>query len=119
VVLDHGREMGIIAAVGPRTAALLAPGPTRRWGGVRRRAGRFGRRGGLGLSTEELLLPEAEQRLEPVHLGLELSLAFEGAAMHGLPIGGLSPGLKLLFQARANRTGAVRDGRSRADRTGR
>jgi hypothetical protein len=59
VILDDGREVGIVASSGPRLARLLASGPTH-WrvgrGGERvRRPGR----GGLGLSTEELLLAEA------------------------------------------------------------
>ena len=120
VVLDDGRKMGIIAPLRTRPAALLASGPTRwRLGGGRQRGRRFGRGGGLGLSAEELLLADAKQRLKPIDLGLKLGLAFEGAAMHGLPVGGLPPGLELLLQAWANRTGALRDGRSGADGTGR
>jgi hypothetical protein len=119
VVLDNGREMGIITPLGPRLAGLLASGPTR-WLGGRggERGGRWGRGGGLGLSTEELLLAEAEEGMKPLELGLELGLACEDAAMLGLPVGGLAPGLELLLQAWADRTGAVGDGRSRADRSG-
>lgn len=120
VVLDDGREMGIVASLGPRLAGLLASGATR-W-----RVGRGGERGrgigsgcGLGLSTEELLLAEAKLGLELVDLGLELGLAFEGSAMLSLPVGGLPPGFELLVQAWANRTGALGDGRCGADRTGR
>jgi hypothetical protein len=59
VILDDGREVGIVASFGPRLARLLAPGPTR-WrvdrGGERcRRQGG----GGLGLSTKELMFAEA------------------------------------------------------------
>src|SRR5437660_727191 len=59
LVLDNGREVGIIASFRPRPAALLASGPARRrpsQGPLRGR--RFGRSGGLGLLTEELLLAE-------------------------------------------------------------
>jgi hypothetical protein len=59
VILDDGREVGIVASFGPRLARLLAPGPTR-WrvdrGGERCR--RLGG-GGLGLSTKELMFAEA------------------------------------------------------------
>jgi hypothetical protein len=120
VVLDNGREMGIITSLGPRLAGLLASGPTRgRVGRGSERVGRSGRSGGLGFSAEELLLAEAEEGLKLLDLGLELGLACEDAAMLGLPVGGLPPGLELLLQAWANRTGALRDGRSRADGTGR
>src|SRR5207248_7191073 len=91
----------------------------RRRGRVRGRDGRFRGGAGLGLATEELLLAEPKQGLELVVLGLELRLAFEGSAMHRLPRGGLPPGLELLLQAGANRAGALRDRRSRADGTGR
>ena len=130
----------------PRAAALVGGqelGPRRRPGGGNNRvasdrAGRVagraavvavasawdasgaagvGRRGGLGLSAEELLLAEAEQGLKPLDLGLELGLAFEGAAMHGLPVGGLPPRLELLLQAWANRTGALGKRRSGTDGT--
>src|SRR5262249_34385535 len=40
----------------------------------------------------------------------ELVLALAGALVHGLPVAGLSPGLELLGEAWANRTGTVRDG---------
>ena len=49
------------------------------------------RRGGLGLAPEELLLAEADQGLKPLDLGLELGLTFESPAVHGLPVGGLTP----------------------------
>ena len=85
--------------------------------------GAFGAAGSVAAAVsvcaEELLLAEAKQGLKPVDLGLELGLAFEGAAMHGLPVGGLPPGLELLLQAWANRTGALRKRRSGADGRGR
>jgi hypothetical protein len=118
VIFDDGREVGIITPLGTGPAVLLAAGPSRR--GLRRgrpRGRRFGRGGGLGLSTEELLLAHAEQRLQAVDLGLELGLTREGAAMHGLPVGGLAPGLELLLQAWANRARTLRDRRSGADGT--
>jgi hypothetical protein len=113
VVLGDGREMGIVTPLWTRLARLLTSGPTR-WcfGRGYERGCRFGYGGGLGLSAEELLLAEAKHGLKPLDLGLEFGLAFEGAAMHGLPIGDLPPGLELLLQAWANRTGALRDGRS-------
>ena len=118
MVLDDGGEPGIIASLRTRLAALLASGPTRwRCGGGGDRGRGFGHGGGLGLSTEELLLAEAEQRLKAVDLGLELGLAFEGATMHGLPVGGLAPGLELLLQTRANRTGTLRQRRGGTDRS--
>ena len=59
VILDDGREVGIIAPLGPRLAGLLASGPTRwRGGRIGERDRRLGR-GGLGLSAEKLLFAEA------------------------------------------------------------
>src|SRR5205823_1741460 len=73
VILDDGRELGIIASPGTGPTALLTARPPRQWrGGGRRRDRRCGRRGRFGLSAEELLLAEAQQRLKPVDLGLEL-----------------------------------------------
>jgi hypothetical protein len=119
VVLEDGREMGIVSPFGTGLAGLLTSGPTRwRVGGGGERGRRLGG-GGLGLSTEELLFAEAEESLEPGDLGLELGLACEGAAMLGLPVGGLAPGLELLLQAWANRTGALGDRWGGADRSGR
>jgi hypothetical protein len=119
-VLDDDWEVGIVTPFWPWLARLLTSGPTR-WclGRVCERGRRFGRGGRFCLSTEELLLAEANEGLQPLVLGLEFGLAFEGAAMHALPRGGLSPGLKLLLQSRANRTRALRNGRSRADGAGR
>ena len=59
VVLDDGREVGIVTPLGTGLAGLLASGPTR-WclGRGGERDGRLGS-GGLGLSTEELLFAEA------------------------------------------------------------
>jgi hypothetical protein len=59
VILDDGREVGIIAPLGTGLAGLLTSGPTRWRVG---RVGEWGRRlgrGGFGLSTEELLFAEA------------------------------------------------------------
>jgi hypothetical protein len=87
VVFGHGREMGIVTPLWARPARLLASGPTRWWvGRSGERDRRFGRGGGLGLSAEELLLTEAKQGVKPRDFGLELGLAIQGAAMHGLPI---------------------------------
>jgi hypothetical protein len=117
VVLGDGGEVGVIASLGPGlTGSLAARPPWRRVGVGRIRDGRCGGRGGLGLAAEELLLAESEQGLKSVDLGLELGLAFEGAAMHGPPVGGLSPRLELLLQARANRTGTLRQSRGGTDR---
>jgi hypothetical protein len=59
VVLDDGREMGIVTPFGTGFAGLLTSGPTRwRVGGGGERGRRLGG-GGLGLSTEELLFAEA------------------------------------------------------------
>jgi hypothetical protein len=59
VVLDDGREMGIVTPLGTGLAGLLASGPTR-WRGGRggKRSRRWGR-GGLRLWAEELLFAEA------------------------------------------------------------
>ncbi|MBV8383049.1 MAG: hypothetical protein JOZ63_10595 [Planctomycetaceae bacterium] len=120
MVLDDGREVGIIAAFRAGSAALLAARPPRRRVGAGRvRGRRDGRRGGLGLAPEELLLAESEQGLEPVDLGLELGLAIESAAVHGLPVGGLAPRLELLLEPRTDRTGALRQGRGGTDGSGR
>ena len=60
MVLDDGREMGIVAPIRTWLARLLTSGPTRWWFGRGcERGRRFGRGGGLGLSAEELLLSEA------------------------------------------------------------
>jgi hypothetical protein len=118
VVFDDGREMGTVAPLGTRPARLLATGPPRSsLGRGCERGRRFGRGSGLGLSAEQLLLAEAKQGLEPLDLSLELGLAFEAAAMHGLPVGCLPPGFELLLQAWANQTGTLRDGRSGANGT--
>jgi hypothetical protein len=72
VVLDDGREMGIVASLGTGFARLLTSGPTRwRVGRGRQRGRRWGRGGGFRLSAEELLLAEAEEGLKPLDLGLE------------------------------------------------
>src|SRR5205807_9021405 len=76
-----------------------------------------GRRNGLGLAAEALLLAEAHQGWESVDLGLESGLAPQGAAMHGPPVGGLAPGLELLLQPRANRTGTLRQERGGTGRS--
>jgi hypothetical protein len=115
-VFPESREVRVVASPGPGPAGLLAARSP--WGRVRGRGlrgGGSGRGGGLGLAAEELLLAEAELGLESVDLGLELGLAFQGSAMHGLPVGGLAPGLELLLEAGANRTRALRDGGSRAE----
>lgn len=72
VILDDGREVGIVASLGTGLAGLLASGPTRwridrgdEWGRRSRRGG------GLGFSAEELLLAELEESLKPFDLGLE------------------------------------------------
>ena len=117
VVFGDGRQVGVIASWGPRPTGLLATrsrcprvGLGRTW------SRRSGGRGGFGLAAEELLLPEPELRLEPLDLGPELGLALQGAAMHGLPVGGLAPRLELLLQPWANRTRALRQGRGRTER---
>jgi hypothetical protein len=59
VILDDGREVGIITSFGTGLAGLLTSGPTRWWCGAGcGRCGWLGG-GGLGLSTEELLFTEA------------------------------------------------------------
>ena len=106
----------MVAPLGPLLSALLTSVSTRRRrAGVRGGDGRFGDGAGLGLPAEELLFAEAEQRLEPVDLGLKLGLALEGLAMPAPPIGGLPPGLELLLQAWADRAGTWRDRRRGAD----
>jgi len=79
VVFGDGREVGVIASLGPRPTGLLATGS--RWSrvGLGRIWSRLsGGRGGLGLAAEELLLPEPELRLETLDLGPELGLALRG-----------------------------------------
>ena len=116
-VLGDGRELGIVAPLWARLARLLATTPTRRRvGRGGERGGGFGRGGRLGLAAEELLLTQAQPGLKPGDLGLELGLAIEGAAMHGLPIGGLPPRLELLLQA--GQTGQGPCGRDGAEQTG-
>jgi len=116
VIFRDGWELGIIASFGSRAIGLLAARSRwRRIGLGRIRSRGSGGCGGLGLAAEELLFAKPEQGLESVDLGLELGLAFEGATMHGSPVGGLAPGLELLLEARANRTGALRQGRGGAD----
>jgi hypothetical protein len=116
VIFRDGWEMGIIASFGSGAIGLLAA--RSRWrriglGGIRGRGS--GGCGGLGLAAEELLFAKPEQGLESVDLGLQLGLTFEGATMHGPPVGGLPPGLELLVEARANRTGALRQGQGGTD----
>ena len=83
VVLDDGREMGIVASLGTRLARLLTSGPTRWRGGRGAPAGPPVAVAAVvfRLSAEELLLAEAKEGLKPLDLGLELGLAIEGAAM--------------------------------------
>ena len=107
-VLDHGGQVGVVAAAWPLLAALLAAG-TARW--VTGAGGRGGRGARLGLAAEELLLAETQLGAELFDLLLEESLTLDGAIMHGLPVAGLTPGLELLGQAWADGTGAVRDRR--------
>src|SRR5271170_4215420 len=111
--------MGVVASRRTRPTGLLAAPPTRRrLGAGRVRGRRSGRRGGLGLATEELLLAKTDQRLEPLDLDLEFGLALQGPGVLGLVVGGLTKRLEILIQSRANRTRALRQGRSRADRSG-
>jgi hypothetical protein len=116
VALGDGGEVGVIASFGPgATGSLAARSTWRRIGSGWIGDCGSGGRGGLGLAAEELLLTEPEQGLESVDLGLESGLAVEGAAMHGLPVSGLSPGLELLLEPRANRAGALGPGRCGTD----
>src|SRR5262249_37346912 len=89
------------------------------WWGVVACRRRSGRGAGLGPAAKELLLAESQLGTERFDLLLEKGLALNGAIMHGLPVAGLSPGLKLVGQARADGTGAVREGRCRAGGGGR
>ena len=57
--------------------------------------------------------------LEALILLVEEFFPLDGPPMHGLPVGGLAPGLEFLLQARADRTGALGKGRGGADGTGR
>ena len=117
-VFGDGREVGMIASFGPGLTGLLAARPPgQRVGAGQIRGRRRRRRGSFRLAAEELLLPEPDQGLESGDLGLELGLTVQGATMHGLPVGGLAPRLELLLQARANRTGALRQRRGGTDRS--
>lgn len=106
---DDG-EVRVVAMARPRTARLLAVPPGRGSRSGRSR-GRGGSGAGLGLATEKLLLAQTQLGAELFDLLLEEGLPLKGAVVHDLPVAGLSPGLKLLGEARANGTGAVRDGR--------
>ena len=117
-VLD-GREVGVIAALGTWPTGSLAARPTRRVGAGRIRGRRSCRRGGLGLTPEELLLAKTDQRLEPLDLDFELGLALQGPGVLGLVVGGLTKRLEIPIQPRANRTRTLRQGRSRTDRSDR
>jgi hypothetical protein len=101
-LFDRGQVVISAAWVSGSPPLLSAP-PWR--GGARCDALDGGR--GVGLAPEELLLAEAELGLEPSDLVFERRLAFDGPLMHGLPVGGLAPGLELLGQAWADRTGPL------------
>ena len=110
VVLDDDGEVGVVTAARPWPATLLAawpPGLGRlaRWGRRRRGSGR-----GLGLAAKEVLRAEAQLGAELFDLLAEKGLAVAGTLGHGLPVGGLRPGLKCVGEARASRTRAVGDG---------
>ena len=75
VLLDDGREMGVVAAAWPRLAGLLAAPPPGRGRWVRGRWGQGGADAGLGLAAEELLLTEAELGAELFDLLFEEGLA--------------------------------------------
>ncbi|HLY82922.1 MAG TPA: hypothetical protein VKQ71_08045 [Acidimicrobiales bacterium] len=120
MVLVDGLKVGVVASLGTWPTGLLTARPTRRRvgaGGIRGRRSR--RRGGLGLAPEELLLAKTEQRLEPLDLDFELSLALTSSGVQGLPVGGLSKRLEILIEPRANRTRALRQEFSGTDGSGR
>jgi hypothetical protein len=115
-----GRKARVIASLGSWPTRLLAPRPT--WGRVgagRIRTRRSRRRGGLGLAAKELLLAKTDHRLEPLDLDFELGLTLKGSGVLGLPVGGLTKRLEIPIQPWANRTRALRQGRSRTDRSAR
>ena len=80
------------------------------------RAGPSAVAGAVGLAPEELLFAEPDAGVELLVLLVEESLALDGALVHGLPVGGLTPGLELLGQAWADRARPLGDGGSRAGR---
>jgi hypothetical protein len=65
----------------------------------RRSRGSGGAVGGgrrVGLATEELLFEEPDAGLELLVLCMEELLSLDSALVHGLPVGGLTPGLERL-----------------------
>jgi hypothetical protein len=117
VLFDNRGQVGVVAAARSRPAGLLAASLSGRGSWTRR--GRWGSGAGLGLFAEELLLAETQLSAELFDLLLEMGGTLDRAVVHGLPVGGLSPGLELDGEAWANGTGAVREGRCGAGRRGR
>jgi hypothetical protein len=115
-----GRKVGVIASLRTWPTHLLAARTTwPRIGAGRIRGRRSRRRGGLGFAPKELLVAKTDHRLEPLNLGFELGLALKGSGVLGLPVGGLTKRLEILFQPWANRTRTLRQGRSGTDRSSR
>jgi hypothetical protein len=114
VLFADGGEVGVVTAARARPAGLLAAPSAGRRGRVRGGWNRGGSGAGLGLRAEELLLAETELGAELFDLLLEEGLPLHGAVVHGLPVAGLTPGLELHGEARADRTGAVGKGGRRA-----
>ena len=122
VILDEGREVGIVTPLGTGLTGLLTSGPTR-W-----RVGRWlrvGTAGSVAAAVSVFRPKSCCSRRRSLSLEvwsfsvLSWASRCEGAAMLGLPVGGLSPGLELLVQAWADRTGALGDGRCGAEGIGR
>lgn len=109
VVFDDGRQVGESAAFGPGAAGLLAAASLG-WCGPRGGRGRGGRTAALGLGAEEWLLAQTQLGAEWFDCLLEEGFTLEGAFMQSLPGAGLSPGLELLGQTRADGARAVGQG---------
>jgi len=103
------------AAPGSGATGLLATGPGRR----RPRRCQVGQRGSaFGFTAEQALLEGADLGLERIDLLVEQLLALQGTLVQGLPKGGLTPGLELGGQARADGTRARGQRRGTALRGG-
>jgi hypothetical protein len=110
--LFDGRQMRVVPSFGPWLPPALSARSRRSGRSVG--TGDGGR--SLGLASEELLFEGPDAGVELLVLLGEELLAPEGPLVHGLPVGGLSPGLELLFQAWTDRARRLRDGRSRTGR---
>ena len=104
-LFDDG-QVGVVAAFGSWLSPLLSAGSWR----SSRAGGPVAGGRGIGLATEELLFEGTDAGVKLLVLLVEEFFALDGSVMHGLPVGGLSPGLELLSQAGADRARSLGNG---------